>query len=305
MSPEHPVSLKPSMFLRMLGAALAGGIGLGCAVVGLAPAYAATPGQPVRLAIAVPITVPESSGALIDAAALAQYTSPLGTLTRQLDAVIDRPVALGIDPRIVVSIRLLGSSAPENATAWLTRLLGASNDTFPLTYADSDITLATQAGSVSVIGPDDFDFAINPALFAAPGVAVTPSPAPTAGLTPTGDPTSTTDPAIPTTPAIPPLPTSADLMAWPFSLTDIAWPLDATATASDLSVITGSGFTTTILSTGNLRRSDPGAGAIADVNGARVLVSDDPASQALRTATSATTAADWPTRSWPRKRSST
>ncbi len=271
------------MSLRVLSAALAVGIGLLGVGVGISPVAAVDPNAPVQVALAVPITVPESAGGLISADALAQYTSPLGTLTRQLDAVEGKPVALGLDPRIIVSIRILGSDAPASATSWLARLTTAPNETFALTYADSDITLAIQAGRAGVLQPDGFDFAILPARFAEPA---TPPP-------PTTTPT-TTQPATATAtaaPVVPPLPTSADLADWPFSLSGIAWPAESTVTAADLPVITASGFTTTILSSANIDRA-AGAGAIAGVAGARILVSDDAVSGAFRAAVRSFTSAD-------------
>ena len=275
------------MSLRMLSAALAFGIGLVGTAVGASAAVAVESARPVHVAIAVPITIPANSGSLISADALEQYTSPMGTLSRQLDAAIDRPVALGIDPRIIVSIRILGSSAPVTATAWLERLAGASNDTFPLAYADSDLTLATQAGSAAVLESDGFDFAIDPALFTESSATGTPTLTPSGppGISPPPSPT----PTQPVEPVIPALPTTDDLVAWPYTLTGVAWPVDATAIASDLPVITASGYSTTILSSRNLAR-DPGAGALADVGGSRVLVSEDSVSTPLANAIRSTTA---------------
>lgn len=74
------------------------------------PASAAT--GDIQVVVAVPITVPVQQSGLIPAAELEQYTSSVGLLTRQLDAVAGRPVTLAIDPMIIVSIRLLGSQAP-------------------------------------------------------------------------------------------------------------------------------------------------------------------------------------------------
>jgi hypothetical protein len=259
------------MSLKALRAALALGLGLAAVTAGVTPASAVTGDGPVRLSIAVPIVVREATTGLITADALEAYTRPLGDLTRQLDAVIDRPVAIGIDPMIIVSIRVLGTSAPETAVAWLQRLESASNPVFPLAYADSDITLATQAGS-RVLGPESFDFAIDPALFAPP-------------VDPTATPTPTPDA---TDPALTPLPTTQDLLEWPYSLTGIAWPRDDTIVAQDLRAIAASDFTTTIASSSNLALP-PGSGATAQFEGERILVSDASVSAALRDAAHAVT----------------
>ncbi len=290
------------MSLRVLSAALAVGIGLAGVAVATSPAAAVDPATPVRVAIAVPITVPESAGGLIDAELLTQYTSPLGTLTRQLDAVAGRPVSLGIDPRIIVSIRVLGSAAPATATAWLDRLSTTTNEIFPLTYADSDITLATQAGSPEVLGPDGFDFAIDPALFSAAVATSTPTATPTATPTPTSTDTPTASPTAPTAsatadpavPVVPALPTSADLEAWQYSLTSIAWPRESTITTGDLTAITNSGFETTIFSSDNLDLAT-GAGPVASVDDSRVLISDSTVSEAFRSAAHSVSPSDWQT----------
>lgn len=262
------------MFVRSLGAALL--LALGLAGVAVSPAGAADDASVVKLAIAVPIVVPASADTFLTAGQLAQYTSPQGLLTRELDAVYGQQVALGIDPRIIASIRLLGSSAPPSATAWLDRLASAPNQTFPLAWADADVTLLTQGGSDTVLQPETFDFAIDPALFAPPPGTETAQPTP--------DP----DPSLPA------LPTSAEILAWPYSLTGISWPVDDSVIASDLPRITSSGYSTTILSSGNIAR-DATAGPSASVDGSGVLVSDAAVSAALRTAADAALPTDWST----------
>jgi hypothetical protein len=261
------------MSVRALAAALV--LGLGLAGVAVGSAQAADDAPVVKVAIAVPIVVPASADEFLDAPALAQYTADGGLLTRQLDAVLGRPVAIGIDPRIIASIRLLGTSAPASALTWLQRLEAATNQTFALGYADADVTLQTQGGSAEVLQPETFDFAIDPSLFApAPG-------------------TSTPEPTVaPADPALPPLPTSDAISGWAYSLTGIAWPRDDTVVAADLPKITASGYTTTVLSSGNISR-DATSGPASQVDGAGVVVSDAAVSDSLRAASEATTDADW------------
>ncbi|MCU1412220.1 MAG: hypothetical protein JWR04_2927 [Rhodoglobus sp.] len=261
------------MSVRALAAALV--LGLGLAGVAVGSAQAADDAPVVKVAIAVPIVVPASADEFLDAPALAQYTADGGLLTRQLDAVLGRPVAIGIDPRIIASIRLLGTSAPASALTWLQRLEAATNQTFALGYADADVTLQTQGGSAEVLQAETFDFAIDPFLFApAPG-------------------TSTPEPTVaPADPDLPPLPTSDAISAWAYSLTGIAWPRDDTVVAADLPKITASGYTTTVLSSGNISR-DATSGPASQVDGAGVVVSDAAVSDSLRAASEATTDADW------------
>jgi hypothetical protein len=252
--------------------------GLAGAVTGTLPATAVDAAAPVKLAIAVPLALPAGTTGLVGADDLAQYTSPLGLLTRELDAVFGQPVAIGIDPMIIASIRVLGSAAPESATAWLDRLSAAPNQTFALAYGDTDLTLATQAGAPIVPEPQSFDFAIDPAHFApVTEETATPSPSPTA------------DPANPVLPA---LPTTRTLLDWPYTLNGIAWPRDDSAVATDLTALEASGYTSTILSSANVARNG-GTGSSVDVDGNKVLVSDGAVSAALRSAARALTDSDW------------
>jgi hypothetical protein len=241
---------------------------------------------PVDLAVVMPITVPEQKTGLIPSKSLETYTAPGGRLSRQLDGVINRQVTLAIDPMIIASIRILGNTAPPSALAWLNRLRQATNDIFPLGYADADLALESQAAAGTLLAPLSFDQSINTSNFAAPAVA--PSPTPGAG--------AATPPATP--PAAPgTVPTSEQLLAWNYTATDVGWPVTGTVAAADLDVFTASGLTSLILGGGNTAQSDPTETPNANVvlagghgNG---LVTDEPISVALRAAATATTDADW------------
>jgi len=266
--------------MRPVRAALALVLGLVGVAAGIPTASVAAEDAPVRLALAMPLVVPQSTTPFISGDALAQYTSPTGLLTRQLDAVIGRPVAIGIDPLILASIRVLGSAAPVTATAWLDRLATATNETFPLAYSDSDLTLATQAGNLTALVPLSLDFAIDPALFApAPDATATPTPTPT--------PTPTLDAG-----ALPALPTSETLVAWPYTLANIAWPRADSVVTPDLSALTATGYTTAILASGNVTR-EAGASASVTIDDVPVLVADDGVTSALSAATHALGVEEW------------
>src|SRR5690554_6134865 len=109
-----------------------------------------------RLALVVPLTVPPEATGLIPPESLESYTSPTGILTRTLDAVEGQTVAIGIDPMIIASIRILGNTAPDSAISWLDRLKSVSNETFALSYADSDLAALSQAGATTVLAPTSF-----------------------------------------------------------------------------------------------------------------------------------------------------
>ncbi len=236
---------------------------------------------PVNVTVIKPITTPEGSTGLIPSAALETFTGPTGLLSRQLDGVIDRPVAIAIDPMIIASIRILGTSAPSSALGWLDRLANATNDIFPLSYADADISLQAQAGSGTLLTPISFDQAINPALFTTPSVAEATEP----GTLNTPSPTP--DDGIP--------PTSTELLAWNYTATNIAWPGAGVVASADLGIFAASGLTTTILAGTNVRRADVDVTPNTAVKlGADLgLVTDDALQSAIRTAAMATTDAAW------------
>lgn len=232
----------------------------------------AAPGT-ARIAIAVPLTVPPSGQGLIPSATLETLTSTGGLLTRQLDTVQNRPVAIMIDPRIIASVRVLGSAAPRTAVAWLQRLAGVSNPVYPLTYADSDIAAESQAGAGQVLAPISLTYGVDPAHF-------TPT-------TPTASPTSS--------PAASGIPDEAALTAWNYASKTIAWPRQNTVVAQSLAFFAASGLTQTIVSAANLAL-DPATGAeyagVASTGTATLLVSDPLVSQAIGAAATAGTATE-------------
>ena len=241
--------------------------------------------NPVRVSIIAPLVLPDATPGILDATLLEEYTAPAGLLTEQLNAMIGSAVTIGIDPRIIASIRLLGSAAPDSAVEWLDRLRGAPNETFPLAYADADITSPQLAGVDGIIPPKSFDFAMDPANFSVD-----------ANITPQSvdpeDAETTDDPAAPT------LPTVAELLEWDYDFRTLAWPSENAVTAATLTGITESGFGPTILSSdnvafaGNVSRETPRS-PVATVGTSTVAVSDSHLSGLLRDAVDAPTIADW------------
>ncbi len=228
----------------------------------------------VPLVAAAPITVPVQRTGLIPSQDLANYTSPTGVLTRELAALADRPVALGIDPMIIASIRVLGTSAPASALEWLDRLREVSNETFPLAYSDADMAAVAQAGAQQFPGLTSFAYAIDPSTIPTPTSTPTESPTP---AQPTPAPTASTA-------AGPAIPSVQDLLAWDWTRTDLAWPADDTVTGSELGAFAGYGWKTTILSDGNVQRDTNGMtlGAASSVGDSSVLVSSSLLSRLFR-----------------------
>ncbi len=242
----------------------------------------------VAVALAAPLTVPASvADGLISASQLENWTGPTGLLTRQLDALAGRRVAIGIDPRIVASIRVLGTAAPPSATAWLDRLASMPNEVFPLAYADADLALQSQLGLPAPLGATTFDDVLDPANFA------TPAQGDAAGGDAGGDtgPTPTAVPEPQPTPGG--LPTTAQLLDWPYTRVDIAWPADDTVTAGDLGFFDAAGLTTTFLSEGNVTPVEGPVQSPANVDGSSALVADGPLTAAIRAASDAATDTEW------------
>ena len=247
------------------------------------------------LALIVPLTVPPGSAGLISADDLAGYTAQGGLLSRQLDEVINQNVTLGIDPRILASIRILGTATPPSALAWLERLRAASNVTFALTYADYNLAAASQSKAPGVLVPTSFP--INESLFPG-GVTPTPTSTPSATQAP-GDPLTVPIQPSPT-PSTPPtvtpgLPDLQSLLAWSYTLSAIAWPADDSVIESDLDTFSTGGLTTTILSSSNVGYGELAytPSSPARVGTHSVLVSDSAISALFRSASKAIDPTEW------------
>ncbi|MFC9917208.1 DUF6049 family protein [Agromyces binzhouensis] len=221
------------------------------------------------LALVSPLTVPANEGGILPADRLASWTGPTGLLTRQLEAVSGAGVAVGIDPRIPLSIRALGSSAPESAVAWLEALAEMPNEVFPLAYADADLAAQSQAGLDAPLEPIGFADSVDPADFAEPQ----------------GPAGATTAPGE--------APTDAELLDWDFTRTDLAWPADDTVAAGDLDRFAAGGLTTAILAPGNVEPTGGAANAAATIDGRGAVVADRRLQEPLRVAAAAQTDAEW------------
>ncbi|MBT2517155.1 hypothetical protein J7E29_06890 [Streptomyces sp. ISL-90] len=253
-------------------------------------------GAPLSLALAYPLTVPAGTTGLLDAEQLETWTSPLGLLTRQLDAVANRSVAIAIDPRIIASIRALGTTAPATATAWLDRLRGVTNEVFPLAYADSDLAVQAQLGLAGILSPTSFSDAMDPANFTGgdgdqdADEGEVQGEGDDAGATEGDDDTDAT--AEPS-PAPGEVPTTEALLDWPYTRSDIAWPADDTVAAGDLEFLDAAGLTTTILAPGNVEPAAEGANAASTINGSSAVVAHERLTAPLRAASVAVTDVEW------------
>ena len=271
--------------------------------------YPADSFQPTRVAVAVPITTPESETGVLDASALAAYTSDGGVLRRELDAVSGTGATLGVDPMIVASIRLLGTEAPQSAVDWLAELQALPNDMFPLAYADADVAGLRQAGATSVPAVTSLDTLVDPARFEGmPAATETPTEAPSqgtddgsgtgvAGSDPSALPSdgSTAEPTAEPTPGDGVvLPTTAQLLDFPWTQRDVVWPRESSVVSADLTTFAAGPYTSTIVSSGNVDvDGDSTENAAVTVGGVPAVVSDDPLSTLVTQAAEATSLAEW------------
>lgn len=229
-----------------------------------------TPGTgPVSVAIIAPITVRATPSGLVASDDLASLTSPTGALTRQLDALAGTPATIAVDPMILASIRVLGSSAPPSAQQWLARLAALSNEVFLLAYGDADLTVAARTGTLGDLRPSGFGFALDAANF---------SPAATPAPTPTPTPTAPVDPD-----AAPPFPSTDDLLAWTTTLPAIAWP-GPDLGSGDLSALVDAGYTDVLVP--STTAGDPSSPLIS-LDGIRGIVIDDGITETLQEAVGA------------------
>lgn len=238
--------------------------------------------------VVVPITAPSITTGLLTAAQLATLTADGGDLRGRIDAVTGTGAILAIDPAIVAAVRVLGTSAPASAIQWLDDLMALPNARFALQFGDADLATQIAAGlstplAVTTLTPymsaGDFSGRTPPATTA-------PSDTPS-GVTPT--PTSTAPPGTPT------LPTLAELTDIGAAPGAVFWPASGTAGTELVSALGGLSVQDvapiTLVGSGALGSgalgADAGTKAWATAGDARVLVYDEEASSALRTAAGA------------------
>lgn len=231
------------------------------------------PDQPARsVAVIVPITAGPRTSGLIAADELSELTADDGALTAALDAVSGTPAILAVDPAIPASIRVLGSSAPASATAWLTSLMGLPNERFALQFGDADLATQVHAGLPAPLQPTTLTPYADIADFA-----------PAAG--------SSSAAAIPET---------AELMAvgtLPTTRSQVFWPASGTAGADIVSAVSAQAAQAATDATGTAESPTPDAAPLVlapsdtvsgapgaprvTAGGAELLVYDAPASTGL------------------------
>lgn len=214
-----------------------------------------------RTLFVAPIATPGVADGLLSVAQLEQLSSAAGALTRQLNAVAGRAVLVGIDPRVVASIRLLGEQAPPSGITLLERLAAMPNETFLLPWADADLTAVLAAGATELPSPEGAGdaSATPPSTEASTTPAPSDAPAPGAG----------------------PL-TLADAATWPTTFRDVVWVNDALTPAA-LSPLGDAGTRLLLAPSTALEES----ATVQDAAGLRLLRIDAALSAAARDASTA------------------
>ncbi len=231
----------------------------------------------VGIGVVVPITAGPLGEGLLTADELAELTAADGELTEQLDAVTGTLAILAVDPAIPAAIRVLGSSAPESAVDWLTRLDALQNSRFALQFGDADVTAQMEAGFPRPLAPTSLTAYMDASDFSAP------TPGPTAS--PTGTPTPTPT-ATPTPGSV--FPSTDELLAvGPATRSAVYWPADGTATTEvvgSLGDLSTDDVAATTIVPSDTTRTGAGGGTVSAhgrVGDADVLVYDSDVSSAL------------------------
>lgn len=222
--------------------------------------------------VIVPITTPARSVGLLTSEELATETGVGGDLRAQLDAVSGTPAILAVDPAIVASIRVLGSSAPTAARAWLADLLALPNERFALQFGDANLATQFGAGLGAPLGVTS----LGSALTASDGGTWATSPAPT--------PTTAPEGAIRTLEELLAIGSVTDGLYWPASGT-----AGGTVAAAVAALATAELPTTTLVPSSVAAESMSGRASAGD---AHLLVYDADVSSALHAVSVATGSVD-------------
>lgn len=221
----------------------------------------------VQVGVIVPITATPADGVLLTADELAELTAADGHLTAALDGVSGTAAVIAIDPAIIAAIRVLGTSAPANATDWLERFDDLPNERFALQFGDADATVQAQAQLPELLQPTTLLPFISPLNFPSTPATATPNPG-----------TSTPSPTPVATDA-PVLPDDETLTTIDDAIDGIVWPLSG-ARSEDLATFTSyfGGEVTTIVSSSATDAVDT---AHATADGHDLLVVDEAISAAI------------------------
>ncbi|RRD35578.1 hypothetical protein EII31_04275 [Leucobacter sp. OH2974_COT-288] len=114
-----------------------------------------------KLTTVVPLTLPEHVETLPTTEQLGELFAPETPLEQLLDFALENRATVAIDPRIIVSIRAAGDTAPDSAKTFLQRLKSPALSSFLLPYADSDLVTQQLLGLPQPLQPTGVTFALH------------------------------------------------------------------------------------------------------------------------------------------------
>jgi hypothetical protein len=251
--PADTIDLDETFGVRAVGVSIVGSTG-----TALAHDRTAVVGQPAGttaagtgIVVIAPLTAPDDRGRYLNADQLAALTAPGGRLSRTLDTAIGRGVTLGVDPRILASIRVLGDAAPARASEWLQQLADSGAETFALHWSDAD--------PLAAIGLLD---TATPPVFGAGSAVLAGDGAASATL--------------------------EQLTQWPHPLANWVWPADGALGADALDVLGSDGVRVVITHGSEVRG---GAALTRPLTSeVRAVAADDLATDAVRAVANSTSA---------------
>ncbi|WP_052227054.1 DUF6049 family protein [Microbacterium mangrovi] len=234
--------------------------------------------QSTDVGVIVPITAPGIQTGLLTPEQLTALTAPTGDLTARVNAVDGTDAILAIDPAIVASIRVLGSSAPTSARDWLRHLMSLPNTRFALQFGDAD-TAAQITANGSLLEPTSLQAYLNADNFQTPQEQ---RPTPPPGATTSASPSPTA------TPGGVQLPDLHALLDIGPARANVFWPFSGTASGTTVKTLGALGDTATpaetIVSSAQTGSVDATVPAEARTNGRGMLVFDSSISEQLTVA---------------------
>ncbi len=258
--------------------------------------------SPLPLTLVVPIVLPSSVQTLPTREDLNRHSS---RLLQVFDAAEQHHATIAIDPRIIASIRSLGTAAPSGATELLNRIERSTSPIFLLQFADADPAVQAALGFSELMQPIGFSYSTRLGTFEPP---VAPDSAATGGTanggsttiedgtgnTDNADGTTTTDTAESDTSAVTeaadaqgPLvdeitgvPTLTGLLTLENSRPG-AWPAGGETDSATLSLLQNAGLTSLVLDSTNVSNATSSRVTIGDFD---ALIADAATGSAARTA---------------------
>jgi Family of unknown function (DUF6049) len=228
--------------------------------------------QQLNLAVLTGLGIPEPTTGLLTADELETLTAPGGKLERELNTAQEHGLTIGVDPMIVASIRVLGTSAPDSATQWLAQLESSPFNLFPLSYADADLVLQGRAGAREPLSPTAFT--VDEGNF--PDVPEE-TPSPDGTPTPAGETTA---------------PAAATFTELNAGISGLAWPAAQEITEKDLDFLASGGYTRTLVTSTAVSVS-AGLSPNVSIGEHELTVADSEITAALQQAADANTDAEW------------